>query len=480
MTNTPVQTVQVEVEKEPRQEVQDSGLSYLMKFMDSANIRQQLASGKTVQELEKAVRNKVSVMRKLTIIEKTVDGVREKVVACTADNFLKILEYDDHFRCVRFNLLRGVPEKHRKTSVTLWDDTDDAEARTYIEANYGLFNLQKYEDAFAVFQHKREYDPIQTRIGAAVWDGKPRAEMMLIRWLGAEDTPYNRECSRLLFAGGVNRAFCPGSKFDDVIVLIGPQGGGKSTFCQWLALSPELYSSVKTIRGQKGLEAIQGKWICEIEELLATLANDQGGTKSEENAKAFLSTASDFYRKPYAKRPTDSPRHCIFIGTTNRNEFLTDKTGNRRWYPVHVTADGHWLHDHEKECREDILQAWAEMKVAYDNGDPLSLPVANAEMLDEIRQQQSDAEQDDWREGLIEDYISGKERVCLLEVWQNALYLNRAPYFPDMKRKDSNELSTIIVNKLGWKRGNVERFNEFGKQKSFHNPNYDSESCDIL
>lgn len=82
---------------------------------------------------------------------------------------------------------------------------------------------------------------------------------MLIRWLGAEDTQYNRECSRLLFAGGINRAFRPGCKNDNVIVFVGKQGGGKSTFTQWLALAPELYSSTKTINGQKGLEAISGK-----------------------------------------------------------------------------------------------------------------------------------------------------------------------------------------------------------------------------
>ena len=312
------------------------------------------------------------------------------------------------------------------------------------------------------------------------WDGLPRVEKFLIEWLKCDDTPYNRECSRLLFAGGINRAFVPGSKFVDVIVLVGNQGGGKSTFCQWLALLPELYSSVKTINGQKGLEAIQGKWICEIEELLATLANDQSGTKSEENAKAFLSTASDFYRKPYDRRPTDNPRHCIFVGTTNRNEFLTDKTGNRRWYPVQVKADGHWLHEHAAECKADILQAWAEMKAAFDQGKALARPTANVDLLDTIRAQQSEAEQDDYRVGLIEEYVSDRECVCLIEIWQNAIYAGKAPYYPEMRRGDANEVSTILVNKLGWNRGTVKRFPEYGKQKSYLSPKKSDDPYDIL
>lgn len=130
-----------------------------------------------------------------------------------------------------------MPEKIVDGKAQQWTDADDAAARTYIESCYGISNRQKYEDAFTEFQHEREYDPVQTLINGIEWDGTPRVETMLIRWMGAEDTPYNRECSRLLFAGGINRAFRPGCKNDNVIVFVGKQGGGKSTFTQWLALA---------------------------------------------------------------------------------------------------------------------------------------------------------------------------------------------------------------------------------------------------
>ena len=399
---------------------------------------------------------------------KKINGEKTLVVCRTASNFLTILRNDEHFRNVKYNTLRGLPEKIINGKAVQWTDADDAISRTYIESCYFISNRQKYEDAFCEFQHEREYDPIQDRINAVEWDGVARVETMLHRWLGAEDSPYIRECSRLLFAGGINRAFRPGGKFDDVVVFVGKQGGGKSTFCQWLALAPELYSSIKTISGQKGLEGIQGKWIVEIEELLATMANDYSGTKSEENTKAFISTASDFYRKPYDRRPTDTPRHCVFIGTTNRETFLTDKTGNRRWYPVRVDVDGRWLYEHEEECKADILQAWAEMKHAFDNNLPLAKPVADAALLSTIKEEQVAAEQDDWREGLIEQYLNGKEKVCLIEVWQRALYQNRSPYYPEMTRRDACALSTILCNKLGWSRGNVCDFGNYDRQKAFY------------
>lgn len=417
---------------------------------------------------EKVSETRDAVYMLLDKVEKKIDGVRQQVVCNTAQNFLTILRNDDRFQNVRYNTLRGLPEKIINGKAVQWTDADDAISRTYIESCYYISNRQKYEDAFCEFQHDREYDPIQDRINAVEWDGVARVETMLHRWLGAEDTAYTRECSRLLFAGGINRAFRPGGKFDDVVVFVGKQGGGKSTFCQWLALAPELYSSIKTISGQKGLEGIQGKWIVEIEELLATMANDYSGTKSEENTKAFISTASDFYRKPYDRRPTDSPRHCIFIGTTNRETFLTDKTGNRRWYPVRVDVDGRWLYEHEEECKADILQAWAEMKHAFDNGLPLAKPLADVALLSTIKEEQAAAEQDDWREGLIEQYLNGKEKVCLIEVWQRALYPDRSPYYPEMSRRDAYALSAIICNKMGWVRGNVSDFGDYGRQKSFY------------
>ena len=213
---------------------------------------------------EKASDNRDAVYMLLDKEVKKIDGEKTMVVCRTASNFLTILRNDEHFRNVKYNTLRGLPEKIINGKAVQWTDADDAISRTYIESCYYISNRQKYEDAFCEFQHEREYDPIQDRINAVEWDGVARVETMLHRWLGAEDSPYIRECSRLLFAGGINRAFRPGGKFDDVVVFVGKQGGGKSTFCQWLALAPELYSSIKTISGQKGLEGIQGKWIVEM------------------------------------------------------------------------------------------------------------------------------------------------------------------------------------------------------------------------
>ena len=149
---------------------------------------------------------------------------------------------------------------------------------------------------------------------------------------------------------------------------------------------------------------------------------------------------------------------------------MTDKTGNRRWYPVTVKSDARFLYDNEAECKAYISQCWAEMKTAFDNGEEFAKPVENVSLLSTIKSKQIEAETDDWREGVIEAYLDGKIRTCLIEIWQRALYKDRSPHFPEMRRKDSNEIIGIVVNKMGWIRGNAENFGDFGKQRALHNP----------
>lgn len=398
----------------------------------------------------------------------------EDTSLCTAQNFLTILREDPHFQQVRFNTMRGCPELATEGTRRQWTDADDAEARTYIEARYGLFSIPKYSDAFLQFGQERRYHPVQERLNAVCTVEGTDCTRFFIRWMGADDTPYNREVTRLFFAGGVRRAFEPGCKFDAVPVLIGAQGGGKSTICRWLALEDDFYSSAKTISGQKGFEAISGKWVVEIEELLAVLANERAGQKVEENAKAFLSTQSDYYRRPYAHRPEDNPRSCVFIGTTNRDTFLTDKTGNRRWFPIRCQGDAATLYQQEKKVKQDIRACWAQMTAAYKSGDSLADPAPRMDLLNEIRNQQKSAEVEDYRVGLIQEYLDEGQfdRVCILQLWRNAIH--RDSYTtPELRRKDSIELGEILTNTLGWTRGGTEYFAGMGSQKAFFRPGYE-------
>ena len=393
-------------------------------------------------------------------------------------NFLEILRHDSTFAEIRFNTIRGELERYdEKTGKRRpWTDAEDAAAKSYIEEVYKIENPSKYMDALNIYAQEVKYNPVQIEIEKTKWDGQRRAEDFLIKWAGAEDTPVNRECSRLLFAGGIRRAYEPGSKFDNIIVLIGSQGAGKSTLCRWLALDDEFYTSIKTISGQKGSEAIQGKWIIEVEELLAFLANDKSGSRMEENAKAYLSRQSEYYRKPYERRTTDTPRTCLFLGTTNRDEFLEDPTGNRRWYPVKCSMLGYDIFDREAECRAYIRQAWAEMLAAYRAGDPLANPYTSRELEAAVRAWQQTAEVHDELVGMIQDYLDREyprpsDMVCIPELWAEVVCMGN-PYKRTITRQDSLRIGNILTGKLGWQKAGNARFDQpYGVQKAYQRPN---------
>lgn len=393
-------------------------------------------------------------------------------------NFLEILRHDSTFAEIRFNTIRGELERYdEKTGKRRpWTDAEDAAAKSYIEEVYKIENPSKYMDALNIYAQEVKYNPVQIEIEKTKWDGQRRAEEFLIKWAGAEDTPVNRECSRLLFAGGIRRAYEPGSKFDNIIVLIGSQGAGKSTICRWLALDDEFYTSIKTISGQKGSEAIQGKWIIEVEELLAFLANDKSGSRMEENAKAYLSRQSEYYRKPYERRTTDTPRTCLFLGTTNRDEFLEDPTGNRRWYPVKCSMLGYDIFDREAECRAYIRQAWAEMLAAYRAGDPLANPYTSRELEAAVRAWQQTAEVHDELVGMIQDYLDREyprpsDMVCIPELWAEVVCMGN-PYKRTITRQDSLRIGNILTSKLGWQKAGNARFDQpYGVQKAYQRPN---------
>lgn len=382
------------------------------------------------------------------------------------ENYIKVLENDPYFKGLKFNLLTIAPEQERNGEIFQWTDADDAQVRRYIETKYKFHNAQKCSDAMRIVFKNNEYHPIRDLIDSIEWDGESRIYNFLSKWTKCDDTPYTREVSRLIFAGGIHRLYNPGCKFDDMPVLIGTkQGEGKSTLVRWLAMEDRFFNEVNEFDSQRGVEALEGAWICEVSELLAMTK-----TKDVEAVKSFLTRQNDRRRAPYDKRTTDHPRQCIFIGTTNKEQFLTDKTGNRRFYPVTVRQNGYELFDSEKEIKEYIRQCWAEAKHLFDKGE--LKPYADRELKKEITAMQMTAVQDDYRVGMIEAFLEDKDEVCALELWQEGLQ-NSMYSKPD--RKDSNELVLIMQNFHDWERQpKAKRFGSYGLQRYWKRVCFDS------
>ena len=406
----------------------------------------------------------------------TVSLVKEDVSATglqvkpTIDNFYRLIE--NHYGSnLRLNVMTGKPEfwDHRKKLWCEWTDAEESRMRAYFERQYSMYSQVKMTDAMLIYWNSHKVNPLTDLLESLVWDGKPRVENFLHEVMKADDNEYTRECSRLIFAGGIHRAYRPGCKFDDMIVLIGTQAAGKSTIVRWLNMEDQFFREIKTISGKEGIEAIRGVWIGEVGELMAMTR-----VKEAEAVKAYITSQEDSYRPPYQKNVQTIPRRCVFIGTTNNPQFLTDKTGNRRFYPVKVWSFAYKLYDNEQAIREYIRQCWAEAVHLYKE-DKLQ-PFAKAEVLEQIRAAQEAAMEDDWRIGAIEQYLNDSKpqqgaTVSVIELWHRAL---GEPEESKPTRKDSIEITQIISNIPGWIQCPNPIATAWGRQKAFRKDDYAS------
>ena len=384
----------------------------------------------------------------------------------TISNFVTILENCDAYKNIRYNELWARAEVHEmvngKPTIRGWNDADEARSMFFIETHFGIYSKEKHSAALKILFDERRYNPLRDIVDDIKWDGKNRIEQFLQRWAKCEDGAYTREVSRLIFAGGIHRLYAPGTKFDDVPILIGTrQGEGKSTLVRWLAINDIYYGEINVIEGQQAIEQLQGKWVCEIGELMALTKS-----KEQEAVKAYITRAIDSYRKPYEKNVTEFPRRCIFIGSTNDAAPLIDKTGNRRYYPVEVHSDAYDLYKHEDECRDYILQCWAEARERYRAGTMKNF--ADERYVDLYRQAQENAMQDDWRVGAIQEFLSKKlpgDLTCIREVCHRALSPN-SDFPKEPSLAESKDIGRILNKLSDWERVNSpKRVGAYGTQR---------------
>lgn len=177
--------------------------------------------------------------------------------------------------------------------------------------------------------------PVRQYLEALVWDGTPRLDTWLSVYGGAEDTAYTRAVGALPLLAGVRRVRQPGCKFDELLVLEGPQGCLKSSALATLCPRLDWFSDDLPlgVDSKQVIERTGGRWILEA----AELHGNRG--RETEQIKAFLSRREDGpVRMAYERFATSAPRQFVIIGTTNSTtSYLKDSTGGRRFWPVRVT-----------------------------------------------------------------------------------------------------------------------------------------------
>lgn len=358
-----------------------------------------------------------------------------------------------------------------KRTGELWGANDSTRVRTYVGKRYDVdFPEAKIEQAIEARGYENKFHPVRDYLEGLIWDGIERVEKLFINWLKCEDNAYTRQAAKCVLVAAVARVYEPGYKFDNVPVLGGAQGIGKTTFVSLLGLG-KWYGELSSFDNKVAVEEMQGRWIMEMNEMGATNRHDL------EQQKAFISAQSTTVRAAYARRPTEYKRQCVFFATTNQNEYLKDSTGNRRWWPIESgLAKGAEI-DLDAFAGE-VDQIWAEALTLYQMGESTLLDKEARAISADAQRQKTETEE---IQGIIEAWLDEKcdkyryennafdseeedrDRVCTMEIWQDCLGNKDTP-----KRYDALRISAIMDNMEHWERRTSIRFgNRYGRQKGW-------------
>lgn len=412
----------------------------------------------------------------------------------TVNNFLLILNNDANLAGnLYYDEMKDAPmickpmpwDAGKAFKPRYWDDGDEACLRHYIEKTYVLYHKQKLGDATEAYIKVNHKNFLTDYLDGLMWDGEERLDTLLVDYFGTEDNIYTREAVRKTLTGAVARAYNPGCKFDEMLIITGEQGVKKTTFFN--VLGGEFYSEgLESFKGKAAAEQIQGKWIIEAGELA-------GMRKAEVNdIKQFLTTREDYYRGSYEKRARGRARKCIVVGTTNETNFLRDPTGARRFWPVDAFTGGKKTKDVSTDLVEERDQIWAEAKFRYLTGERLWME-GEAEIL--AKEAQGLHQEINPKEGVIREFVERKilknwndvpvssrmmyydgalepgseqvprTRICAAEVWCECFGKDIA----NMKRTDALELNGILSQLEGWeKMRNPRKFGAaYGSQRGY-------------
>jgi Virulence-associated protein E len=338
-------------------------------------------------------------------------------LACNAGNVLLALQtepeleggfaYDEMLRAEL--LMRPLFDDDPRFKPRPLTDADVTAVQAHLQW-FGFRKLSKDTTHQAIDKIAREnsFHPVRDYLNGLEWDGMERLPEWLSTYLGAENNDYTRGIGTMFLIGMVARILRPGCQLNYMLILEGEQGTLKSTTCSVLA--GEYFSdNLPDITSKECSQHLRGKWLVEVAELRAY------SRAMIDHFKEFLVRDVERYRPPWGRKEVYEPRQCVFIGTTNKQLYLRDETGNRRFWPVKV---GRIEIEHLRRDR-DLL--FAEAVWRFENGEQW-WPTADFERDTIAAQQEARFEADAW-EIPIRRYLDGlsPKRTTILQVATGAL-----------------------------------------------------------
>jgi predicted P-loop ATPase len=315
-------------------------------------------------------------------------------------------------------------------------DEDVVQLQEWIQAQ-GLPNIGREPVTQALHLRSREspFHRLKDWLMGLEWDGTPCLDNWVVIYLGAEDTEYHRAVGKMFLISMVARIFEPGCKVDYVVILEGAQGKKKSQALR--ILGGEWFSdSMPDIHTKDANQHLRGLWLIELGELSALARG------AVELWKSFITRTTERYRPFFGRIPVIEPRQCVFAGTTNKEEYLQDATGNRRFWPIIVGILALAALERDRE------QLFAEAVQAYRRGEKW-WPDEEFEQEHIVPQQDARLQLDVW-ESVISDWLDRScedDRVRIIDIARDALKIEDGR----MGTAERNRIADVLTH-LGWKR----------------------------
>jgi predicted P-loop ATPase len=338
-----------------------------------------------------------------------------------------------------------------------WAETYGREFDDHVLRMVRVFLMDRYQgndfqpskdnvfEAIQALAYNRKFNPVLEYMDGLEWDGVERVERLFADYFHTEDDKYTSAVSRCFMIGAVRRMRHPGSKFDTMPVLKGPQGWNKSTGIKAL-FGAEWFSDADlgNLRSKDAALVLRGIWVQEFAEL------DAMNRAETATLKAFCSRQADRMRDPYERVVRDTPRCCVFVGTVNEGGYLKDTTGSRRFWPLTIQAP-----IEVERLAADRDQLWAEASALEALGESDVLPEQLWPVAAE--RQAEEATFDPWADELSsylsvrakdadEQELGSPDKVHTSEL-RMALGIDaiRATKGADQR------IRTVMENMLGWK-----------------------------
>jgi len=288
------------------------------------------------------------------------------------------------------------------------------------------------QDIVTELAEQNQYSPVVEYLKSLpVPENSSILDNMAEKYFGVVGKIYQTFVRKTLI-GAVARAFRPGCKLDTALILQGKQGFKKSTFFKILA-GEYFDDSLGAVSDKDERLKLHRAWFVEWSELESIFKR-----RDVSQTKAFLSSAVDAVRPPYCRDTQDFARSSVICATTNKDEFLSDETGNRRFWiiPIKKRIDIEML----KQERDAI---WGAAILAFDRGEEWWL------QHDEELAAESLAEEfqtsDPWQEAIV-TYTEHKDWVRIGDL---LLHLQ-----VDLNRQERAHQMRIagLLKVMGWHR----------------------------